>query len=272
MTQGPVACSSKRSGVLIGPGQAIYRRLDVIRSVQLTPNMRRIVLGGAEAAGFNFYGASFGPYIKLVIPVREGVELPPGGASIDDPVAHRTPDYAFRTYTVRNFNVSTQELTVDFVLHGDEGIAARWAARAAPGDNVGLVECGFMRPFGFDWYLFAGDHTALPAIAQSLAALPQDSFGHALISVPHLADRQELSAPKGVQVTWLLEDRRRNISPLIDAVRILAPPVGARIFIWAGAEAQTARALRSYAKRGLGLASDQHFILNYWRRGKREGV
>lgn len=261
-----ICASARPFGVIMEPGRPIYRRMEVICSRRLTPNMQRIVLGGPEAAGFHFYGRSFGPYVKLILPLVEGGELPEGDAfrRMEDVRNH----FALRTYTARDFDPQRQELTIDFVLHGDTGIASRWAARAKPGDLIGLRECGFMQPFGVDWHLFAGDHTALPAVAQSLAMLPEDSVGHALVTIPDIADRQMLKHPKGIVVTWLIGHAGEG--DLFNAVRRLKPPPGARIFFWAGAEAQTARALRIYARRVLGLTSDQHFILNYWRQGLRE--
>src|SRR3712207_7785498 len=55
---------------------------------------------------------------------------------------------------------------VDFVVHGDAGIAGPWATQVQPGDLV-----RFMGPGGgyapdpdADWHLLVGDESALPAI------------------------------------------------------------------------------------------------------------
>ena len=37
-----------------------------------------------------------------------------------------------RTYTVREWD--GERLTIDFVVHGDEGVAGPWALPAQPGD------------------------------------------------------------------------------------------------------------------------------------------
>ena len=41
-----------------------------------------------------------------------------------------------RTYTVRWVDPVAQELAIDFVIHGDEGLAGPWAASAQPGDTA----------------------------------------------------------------------------------------------------------------------------------------
>ena len=43
-----------------------------------------------------------------------------------------------RTYTLRRADVQRQQLAIDFVVHGEEGIAAPWAAHAEPGDILTL--------------------------------------------------------------------------------------------------------------------------------------
>src|SRR4051812_42707823 len=43
---------------------------------------------------------------------------------------------ARRRYTVRAWDPDAHLLTVDFVVHGDEGVAGPWAAQAAPGDAL----------------------------------------------------------------------------------------------------------------------------------------
>src|SRR3954449_12621642 len=41
---------------------------------------------------------------------------------------------ARRRYTVRAWDAGSHRLTVDFVVHGDSGVAGPWAAQAGPGD------------------------------------------------------------------------------------------------------------------------------------------
>src|SRR5512133_3942434 len=72
-----------------------------------------------------------------------------------------------RTYTIRRFDREANELAIDFVIHGDDGLAGPWAARAKPGDQI-----SFMGPGGAwapaadaDAHLLVGDEAAIPAIA-----------------------------------------------------------------------------------------------------------
>lgn len=79
-----------------------------------------------------------------------------------------------RTCTVRAWDPDALEMTLDFVHHGDEGLAGPWAARAEPGDGI-----RFMGPGGGyapdpapDWHLLAGDESALLAVAAAVESLP----------------------------------------------------------------------------------------------------
>ena len=85
----------------------------------------------------------------------EGVERSPG-----------------RDYTPRRYDAGRNELVIDFALH-DAGPATDWAAQAEPGQQlaVGGPRGSFVVPDDFDWYLFIGDETALPAIGRRLEEL-----------------------------------------------------------------------------------------------------
>ena len=79
------------------------RYATTVRSVQpLAARMLRIVFGGPALAGFNWNGPA--AHIKLILgpPEVEGDVRP-----------------LSRTYTPRHFDAQRQELTVDFVLHGE---------------------------------------------------------------------------------------------------------------------------------------------------------
>ncbi|MGX5735606.1 siderophore-interacting protein [Bosea thiooxidans] len=262
----------KRSGITHNPGFGTFRRLQVLRAWSVTPHMRRVILTGPELAGFSFYRHGLGPYVKLLVPPinLKDASWPRIGANgaIECPSDQRP---SVRTYTVRDFDDALQELTVDFVLHGDEGPASRWAARAEPGDSIALLERGFSQPYGVDRYVFIGDHTALPAIAQSLENLPSDSRGQAVIWLKDAADKQPLRAPGGLSVNWLIRKQPVELSSLLRELDLPASAAGEYLFIWVGAEARLARALRAYAKDELRLPREQCSILNYWRHGFAEG-
>src|SRR6202046_2297882 len=78
-----------------------------------------------------------------------------------------------RTHTLRRADARRQQVDIDFVVHGDKGIAAPWAARAEPGDLLTLSGAGgAYRPDpGSDWHLLAGGEAALPAVCSALGAV-----------------------------------------------------------------------------------------------------
>lgn len=51
-----------------------------------------------------------------------------------------------------------------------------------------------------------GDETALPAIAGICRSLSEAARGVAIIEIPTAADRQDISAPTGMEITWVVRD------------------------------------------------------------------
>ncbi len=70
-----------------------------------------------------------------------------------------------RTYTVRAWDAEAGELTIDFVHHGDSGLAGPWAANARPGDEIFFNGPGgaYAPRADAGWHLLAGDESAIPA-------------------------------------------------------------------------------------------------------------
>ncbi len=225
------------------------RRVTVRTSERLTPTMRRITFGGDGLIGFALEPDAWGPYVKLLIP-RAG-EAP-----------------CRRTYSVRAFDAAALTLTVDIVLHEPRGVASSWAMFAGPGDEVGVMGPGAVRvDAGAGRLILAGDHSALPAIAFTLERLPVDARGQAFIALGDRADRQALVAPPGMELCWLDGDEALN-----EAVAGADWPSDGAVTLWAGAEAATARRLRSHARGERRLGQDRCAVLNYWKRGKPEGA
>ena len=85
---------------------------------RLTPHMVRVYLGGL---GFDAFNPSefTDSYVKLQF--GDGVK---------------------RTYTVRSVDAAAREIAIDFVVHGDEGVAGPWAESAQPGEEISLFGPG----------------------------------------------------------------------------------------------------------------------------------
>src|SRR3954471_9854425 len=106
----------------------------VAQTSWLTPTMVRIVVGGPDLEGFGI-GSFTDHYVKC----RFGDKT--------------------RSYTVRAWDPERRLLTLDFVVHGDRGIAGPWAAAAQPGDALEIMGPGgaYSPDPGANWHLMVGD-------------------------------------------------------------------------------------------------------------------
>lgn len=243
-----------------------FREITVVRNRAVTPLMRRVTFSGRDLGRFG----STQIHVRLLFP-PEGLAVPewprPGRNGRPAwPPEERRP--AARLYTIRAYDKVRDEFDIDFVCHGDGGVAGPWAMSARPGDTIGILGPGGGEFDSADWYLFAGDETAIPAIARHLEGLPANARGVALIEVADAAEQQEISAPPGVELRWLhrdgLEAGRNTI--LGDAVRgVPWPDDISGCFAWLGAEAATARDIRAYWRDEIGLDRNRFFAVAYWR-------
>jgi NADPH-dependent ferric siderophore reductase len=130
-----------------------------------------------------------------------------------------------------------------------------------------------------DWHLLAADEAGLPALCAALEALPPNAVGLAFIEVSGPDDEVPLSAPDGVEVSWIYrggradlvpEDQAGDNAPLIAAVTEAAwLPGQAHVFIHGEAQA-VMHNLRPYLRKERGVAAKWASISGYWRRGRTE--
>jgi NADPH-dependent ferric siderophore reductase len=259
---------------------------EVVRTEQLTPHLRRVVLGGRGFDSFvpnDFTDA----YVKVVF-VPDGVnsadvDALPQPLTLDSfnelPAAKRP---TVRTYTVRNVDTDRREIAIDFVVHGEHGVAGPWAMAATPGQPAYLTSPnGAYAPDpDADWHLFAGDEAAVPAISAALEALPDNAVGQVFLEVAGPDDEIELAAPPGVEVTWIYrggradlvsEDKAGDNAPLIAAVKGASWLPG-QVQVFIHGEAQTVmHNLRPHIRKERGVdAKWASSISGYWRRGRTE--
>src|SRR3954465_11412459 len=183
----------------------VARGGEVVRVSRGTPHMIRVVLGGEGLAGLPV-GEFTDHYVKLLFP-------PPGApytAPFDvEQLRAELPAELWpvtRTYTVRSWDPVGGELTIDFVHHGDEGLAGPWAAAAAPGDRIQFFGPGggYAPSPEADWHLLVGDESALPAIGAALTRLPAGAPALVFVEVEGPAEQQtDLALGEGVSVVWV---------------------------------------------------------------------
>lgn len=246
-------------------------RMTVLRSEWLTPHMLRLVLGGGSFTDNGYTDH----YVKLMFP-QPGVEYP---ESMDlDVIRREFPRDQWpttRTYTVRGYDPDTGELTIDFVTHGDEGVAAPWAQAARPGDEVIVRGPGgaYAPNPAADWHLFVGDESAIPAIAAALETLPAGVPAYAFLQVADEAETQKLASAADLELTWLFRSDfptpQAAGDALVDRVRAFAFPAGT-VHAFVHGEAGFVAELRRHLLTDRGVPRDLLSVSGYWRRGKNE--
>lgn len=226
------------------------RTLEVVRSNLITPYMLRVTLGGSQMT--NFPQGQEGAYIKLLFP-QQGDARP-----------------LMRTYTVAEQRYD--EIDVDFVLHSAEGPASAWAMNASPGNQILIGGPGAKKTINTDadWFLLAGDMTALPAIRVNLAHLTQDAQGYVVLEVVDESAIQPLEVPANIEVHWITNNTADIAGRhLLDHIEQLAWLPG-QPAAWAACEFHSMRALRKYLKVERQLPREYLYISSYWKIDRTE--
>ncbi|MGW9206306.1 siderophore-interacting protein [Embleya sp. NPDC055664] len=246
--------------------------LEVRSTEQVGPHLIRIVAGGEGYRNFTDNGYT-DAYVKVLFPLP-GVSYPePFDMEVIRAELPREDWPRTRTYTVRANNPAAGELTIEFVHHGDEGLAGPWAARAKPGDTLRLLGPGgaYAPDPEADWHLFVGDESAYPAIAASMERLPAAARAIALLEVGTAAE-----APTGIlpathpeldlDLTWITRDAGPG---LLDALRALEFPTG-RVHAFVHGEAGVVKELRRHLVDERGVDRADISFSGYWRKGRDE--
>ena len=244
------------------------RHATVVSAERLTPQMVRVVVGGDDLEGLEA-GAFTDHYVK--------VQLPPPGAGYAAPfdaeaIKEQRPREEWprtRSYTVRAWDAQRGLLTLDFMVHGDAGVAGPWAAAAKPGDVLQLTGPGGAYSPDPDaaWHLMVGDLSVLPAIGASLQRVPDGVPVHVLVELDDEADRQELTSPGDLHVTWLRADGSDTV--LLEAVTRARVPgrAGARLRPRRGV---LVRAVRRHLLVEREIPREALSVSGYWKRTRTD--
>lgn len=242
----------------------------VVRNQRITPHMVRLVLGGDGPAGLD-RGEFTDHYVKLLF-APEGVSYP---EPFDmDRVREDFPREQWpltRTYTIRDWNPAAGEITIDFVVHGDEGLAGPWAAAARPGEIVRFLGPGggYAPDPAADWHLLIGDESALPAIAASVEQAPEGARLRVFLEVGSADEEQKISAPAGAEIVWLHRGESPVGEALVAAVRELDFPAG-DVHAFVHGEAGFVKELRRHLRHDRQIPRERLSISGYWRLGQND--
>ena len=242
----------------------------VVRTEQLSPTLIRVVLGGQDLRRYQPKAAT-DSYVKLSF-LQPGIDYP---RPIDLDTIRATMPAAHwpvvRTYTVRSFDANAGEITVDFVVHGDTGVAGPWAANAPPRPPKLLAGPGggYAPEAEAEFYLYIGDESALPAIAAALDTMPATAVGRVLVGVQEASSQIDVRSPAGVQVDWVWPVDGTVGAALVAAARALDFPA-ATVDAFVHGEAGFVKELRRVLRVERGVPRERLSISGYWRVGATE--
>ncbi|MET9467882.1 siderophore-interacting protein [Streptomyces sp. NPDC006544] len=242
----------------------------VVRTERLSPHMVRVVLGGDGLAGFGA-GAYTDHYVKILFPA-EGVTYATPWDLDQIRAAHPRAQWPRqRAYTVRSWDPARRELALDFVVHGDEGLAGPWAARVQPGELVRFLGPGgaYAPDPAAGWHLLVGDESALPAIGAAMERMPAGAVVHALVEVEGPADELKITTPDGVAPLWIHRGSRPIGEALTEAVRALPFP-SPDVHAFVHGEAGFVKTLRRHLRLERGIPRERLSISGYWRLGETD--
>lgn len=242
--------------------------LTVKQKTFLTSHYIRVILEGAALE--TFAAARVGDNNKIIVP-QQGVPLmlPDDPRSLTQEQAQRP---IIRTYTMRNLDLEKGEMTIDFVAHGEEGPASRWALYAQKGDELLVMMKEKTKPLFIpsDRYILVGDHTALPVISVLLEILPKSAQATAIIEVYGKEDILDLTKPEGMDIQWQFNKTPGQGSALAEALKNIVIEKDQTPFIFAAAEYTIVDAIQQHIRTAYTLERKQWHAYSYWKHGLAE--
>lgn len=255
--------------------QIIQATLEVKHKTYLTPNYIRVTLTGTAVPDFAV--TTIGVNNKIFIPplgVNE-IHFPTFNFESKEWIhaaEHLRP--TVRTYTHRAIDLEKNEMTIDFVAHGETGPASSWAIRAKPGDQLGVAmkkKEAQLVPLA-DWYLLVADATGIPVVSAILESLPSGAKGYAFIEVQSAADEQQIFTRSDLSIQWVHHSSPGIDSPLAELVKQIPFPdeqAGSR-YAYIAAEYSIVRHVRHLLRREKKWSITELAAYAYWTEGLTE--
>ncbi|WP_413544286.1 siderophore-interacting protein [Citricoccus nitrophenolicus] len=249
--------------------------LQVVATERLGEHFQRLTLGGPGFADFRDHHFT-DKYVKILfVDPALGLEPPYDVQALrKDLPKHQRP--VRRTYTVHSVDAEAQTLVIDFVLHGDSGVAGPWAAQAVVGDKVAFAGPGgkYAPDASADAHLLVGDESSLPAISAALADLAARApaaAGKAFIEVGGPGEEWELAGPSGVTIHWLhrggeYTPQNTHLATTVESIRAEEWPAG-RVQAFVHGEKTMVKRLRRHLTEDRGVDRRMLSLSSYWTYG-----
>lgn len=246
-------------------GKTDQHVLTVTRVQKLSEQMVRVVASAPNLDGYRSNSA-LDEYVKVFVA---------------DPSLGLTPPYDIKSlrqrlprglmprsksYTIRWIDTLTDELAIDFVVHGEPGTIGHWAGTVEPGAALVISPARSKSSLQLtsNFYILAADEAGIPAISKILEALPADAAGTALLEIADEQAMFDVKHPPKVDLRWIaragVPAGRSNV--LLSAFQSLPTPDSSTTVV-AHAERSTVKAL-SHVSDQWRIPKEQRQISSYW--------
>lgn len=242
------------------------RPVTVVERAELSPRLLRLTIEGTELAGIDVDG--LGASVRLLVP-RPGEALVLPTWNGNEFLLSDGSRPALRTFTPLRHQVGATRMDLEIVRHPG-GAVSTWAETVQAGASAALSGPG--RGWHLDeattdlWIL--GDETALPAVAQIVAAVPTSvsCTVHIEVESAEAVMDDYVAHRPGVDVRWHVNSGVPGAS-LVDAVAaITAAPENRHV--WAAGEAASMQAIRKHLFEVAGATRAQATVRGYWKPGR----
>lgn len=210
-------------------------------------------------------------YIKILFPPAEADYAWPGDLSEIAEKYPRELQPSRRTYTLRSVDPESGAFDVDFVAHGDQGLAGPWAQQAKIGDVIAFGgPGGAWKPEShYEHIVLAGDEAAAPAIFAALEALPEGITAQAFVEISTDDARFDAPSHPNIEVNWVPRSGATHGTLLIDALREVSFPEKKTSWFIHGV-AEMVKETRKFLFVEQNVAKEDASISGYWRLGMTE--
>jgi len=243
----------------------------------LTPHYIRITLEGKDTSKFSRTTIGVNNKIFLAPEGCDKVHLPEFDAEKMQWVPmEESIRPSIRTYTHRGINLELNELYVDFVAHGDEGPASKWAMQAPIGAELGVAmgtEASELYPIA-DQYVLVGDATAIPVLGAILEDLDEHAQVKVLIEIETVEDKQDLQTKAQADIEWVINPTPGQNTILAEKAVTYIEEQGEMKskFAYVAAEFSTVKMVRNFLRKEKNWTKDELYAYSYWKFGKAENV